>query len=78
MRHSYTRAVRIAGVVAAAALLAAACSSSKKASSNGGGTSGGGSPTNTLASQCGTSDPITLTVGLFGTFGFKEAGLYNA
>src|SRR5215468_3261164 len=78
MRHSYARAVRMAGVVAAAALLAAACSSSKKASSNGGGTSGGGSPTNTLASQCGTSDPITLTVGLFGTFGFKEAGLYNA
>ncbi len=78
MRHSYTRAVRMAGVVAAAALLAAACSSSKKASSNGGGTSGGGSPTNTLASQCGTSDPTTLTIGLFGTFGFKEAGLYNA
>jgi len=68
----------MAGVVAAAALLAAACSSSKKASSNGGGTSGGGSPTNTLASQCGTSDPTTLTIGLFGTFGFKEAGLYNA
>jgi cellobiose transport system substrate-binding protein len=81
MRHSYTRAVRIAGVVAAAALLAAACSSSKKASSNGGGTgsgTGSGTSPNTTASQCGTSDPTTLTIGLFGTFGFKEAGLYNA
>jgi cellobiose transport system substrate-binding protein len=27
---------------------------------------------------CGTTDPTTLTVGLFGTFGFKEAGLWDA
>jgi cellobiose transport system substrate-binding protein len=82
MRHSYTRTARIAGVVAAAALLAAACSSSKKSSSgNGGNTSGGNtasSSANTTAAQCGTSDQTTLTVGLFGTFGFKEAGLYDA
>jgi cellobiose transport system substrate-binding protein len=82
MRHSYTRAVQIAGVVAAAALLAAACSSSKKTSGGGAGSStpagGDSSSSNTTASQCGTSDQITLTVGLFGTFGFKEAGLYNA
>jgi cellobiose transport system substrate-binding protein len=78
MGHSYTRAVRVVGVVAAAALLAAACSSSKKSSANGAGGTGSSSSNNTAASQCGTSDQITLTVGLFGTFGFKEAGLYNA
>jgi cellobiose transport system substrate-binding protein len=27
---------------------------------------------------CGTSEDTTLTVGLFGTFGFKEAGLWDA
>ena len=27
---------------------------------------------------CGTTDDTTLTVGLFGTFGFKEAGLWDA
>ena len=26
---------------------------------------------------CGTTEPTTLTVGLFGTFGFKENGLYD-
>ncbi len=26
---------------------------------------------------CGTTDPTTVTVGLFGTFGFKENGLYD-
>ena len=26
---------------------------------------------------CGTSEPTTVTVGLFGTFGFKENGLYD-
>jgi cellobiose transport system substrate-binding protein len=75
MGHSYTRTVRVAGVVAAAALLAAACSSSKKSSAN---DVGAGSGTNTTASKCGTSDQITLTVGLFGTFGYKESGLYDA
>src|SRR4051812_16209948 len=30
------------------------------------------------AGPCGTTDDTTLTVGLFGTFGFKENGLYDA
>jgi cellobiose transport system substrate-binding protein len=30
------------------------------------------------AGPCGTTDDTTLTVGLFGTFGFKEAGLWDA
>jgi cellobiose transport system substrate-binding protein len=36
--------------------------------------------TNTTADAgpCGTTDNTTLTVGLFGTFGFKEAGLWDA
>jgi cellobiose transport system substrate-binding protein len=34
--------------------------------------------TSANAGPCGTTDPTTLTVGLFGTFGFKEAGLWDA
>jgi len=30
------------------------------------------------AGPCGTTEDTTLTVGLFGTFGFKEAGLWDA
>jgi cellobiose transport system substrate-binding protein len=47
----------------------AACSSSDNGSSG----------TNNAASSgpCGTTKPTTLTVGLFGTFGFKENGLYD-
>ena len=30
------------------------------------------------ASACGTSEPTTVTIGLFGTFGYKENGLYDA
>ena len=30
------------------------------------------------AGPCGTTDDITLTVGLFGTMGFKENGLWDA
>jgi cellobiose transport system substrate-binding protein len=32
----------------------------------------------TNAGPCGTTADTTLTVGLFGTFGFKEAGLWDA
>jgi cellobiose transport system substrate-binding protein len=32
----------------------------------------------TTAGPCGTTEDTTLTVGLFGTFGFKEAGLWDA
>jgi cellobiose transport system substrate-binding protein len=34
--------------------------------------------TSASASPCGTSDPTTVTIGLFGTFGYKEDGLYDA
>jgi cellobiose transport system substrate-binding protein len=64
MRHRLTRAARIASVLAAATLLAAACSSDKK---SGNGSTGGNG-----------TDKITLRMGLWGTFGFKEAGLYTA
>ena len=44
---------------------------------------GGGSSSNAATGSadpgpCGTTDDTTLTVGLFGTFGFKEAGLWDA
>src|SRR5919202_3754072 len=29
------------------------------------------------AGPCGTTEPTTITMGLFGTFGFKENGLYD-
>jgi cellobiose transport system substrate-binding protein len=64
MRPRITRAARVASVVAVAALLAAACSSSKKPKGNDKSNGGGGK--------------ITLRVGVFGTFGYKEAGLYDA
>jgi cellobiose transport system substrate-binding protein len=71
---------RIAALVAVTTLALAACSSS-----GGGGMSNtdaasapAGSASPAAANPCGTSDNITLTVGLFGTFGFKENGLYDA
>jgi cellobiose transport system substrate-binding protein len=46
------------------------------------GCGGNGSSASTAApadaGPCGTTDDTTLTVGLFGTFGFKEAGLWDA
>jgi cellobiose transport system substrate-binding protein len=45
------------------------------------GCGGGSSSTDaaaTTAGPCGTTENTTLTVGLFGTFGFKEAGLWDA
>ena len=46
------------------------------------GCGGNGSSANTAApadaGPCGTTADTTLTVGLFGTFGFKEAGLWDA
>jgi cellobiose transport system substrate-binding protein len=32
----------------------------------------------TSSGPCGTTKPTTVTMGLFGTFGFKENGLYDA
>ena len=63
--------------VAAGALLLAACSST----GSGDGTSssaGGGTTSAAAAGPCGTTADTTLTVGLFGTFGFKENGLWDA
>lgn len=57
-----TRGTAALGAAMAVALLAAGCGSG-----------------NSSTSASGSSDngPVTLNVGLFGTFGFKEAGLYD-
>lgn len=85
-----SRAAGLTAAVAAAALALAACSSSGGPSSDTSSSSAaagssasqasssGSATTSTAASTCGTSDNITLTVGLFGTFGMKENGLYDA
>ena len=73
MQHSQIKAsILRTSLVAVAALGLAACSSSG---------TGGSGPAPTLdakAGVCGTTAKTTLTVGLFGTFGFKENGLYDA
>ncbi len=77
MQHRTHRRVRLAGLATATALLATACSSSGGAGS----TADSKAPTTAAAAAagvCGTTDKTTLTVGLFGTFGFKENGLYDA
>jgi cellobiose transport system substrate-binding protein len=63
------RAIPLLALAASAALVLAGCGSNN--SSTTAGTSGSGGP-------CGTDKDTTLTVGLFGTFGFKEAGLWDA
>lgn len=66
-----SRIAALAAVTAIAALALSACSSS--------GSSGNGQQSPAAGSgECGTTENITLTVGLFGTFGFKENGLYDA
>jgi cellobiose transport system substrate-binding protein len=44
----------------------------------GGNSSSGGSTDAAGSGPCGTTADTTVTVGLFGTFGFKEAGLWDA
>jgi cellobiose transport system substrate-binding protein len=61
MFHS-TRRKAACGAALAVALLAAGC---------------GGSDSNDAAASDDPNAPVTLSVGLFGTFGFKEAGLYD-
>jgi cellobiose transport system substrate-binding protein len=39
--------------------------------------SGGSAADAKSSGPCGTTEPTTVTVGLFGTFGFKENGLYD-
>jgi cellobiose transport system substrate-binding protein len=75
MLRSSTPRRRVASLLAlatAGALVLAGCGSSSSSDTAGAGTSAGsGGP-------CGTTADTTLTVGLFGTFGFKEAGLWDA
>src|SRR3954451_6201887 len=56
-------------VVAIGALVLAGCGGNSSSSST-------AAPAD--AGPCGTTADTTLTVGLFGTFGFKEAGLWDA
>jgi cellobiose transport system substrate-binding protein len=65
-RHT---ALALTAALAAAALALSGCGSSSSGSDANGGAGTG---------PCGTKDKTTLTVGLFGTFGFKENGLYDA
>jgi cellobiose transport system substrate-binding protein len=67
--------VAVAATIAGAALALAGCSSG--GSSAGGSAAAAGSSA-AAANPCGTSATITLTIGLFGTFGYKENGLYDA
>ena len=59
--------------LAATAALAAACGGS---SSSSGSTAAAGSSA-AAATSAASTETITLTVGLFGTFGYKEAGLFD-
>jgi cellobiose transport system substrate-binding protein len=72
MQVRIRRSARAACLVAVTALSVAACSSSTK-------TGTAAAPTlDAKAGVCGTTAATTLTVGLFGTFGYKENGLYAA
>ena len=67
-----TRVVPLLALATAGALTLAGCGSGNSSDTAGAGSSAGsGGP-------CGTTADTTLTVGLFGTFGFKEAGLWDA
>ena len=72
MHRTAHRLAPAACLIVSAALALAACSSS------GSGKSTNSSSANAAAGPCGTTAQTTLTVGLFGTFGFKENGLYTA
>ena len=64
------RGTFLTATVGLAGLLAlTACSGSNDTSS--------GSSDVALDGPCGTKDQTTVTIGLFGTFGFKENGLYD-
>ncbi|RLV50774.1 extracellular solute-binding protein [Nocardioides mangrovicus] len=66
--HPLRRTATVVATLSVAALALAGCGSSSGSEANGGAGSG----------KCGTTDKTTLTVGLFGTFGYKENGLYDA
>jgi cellobiose transport system substrate-binding protein len=69
MRHSPSRrsAAALFATLTAASLVLAGCGSGGT-SANGGAGKG----------PCGTKEKTSVTVGLFGTFGFKENGLWDA
>jgi cellobiose transport system substrate-binding protein len=71
MPRSSTRrpGAALAALVAAGAVVLAGC---------GGTSSSESTDTSAQAGPCGTTADTTVTVGLFGTFGFKEAGLWDA
>jgi len=72
MHRTAHRLASVACLVVAAAVTLTACSSS------GGSKSSNSSSNNAAAGPCGTTAQTTLTIGLFGTFGYKENGLYDA
>ena len=61
-----------------ASLVAVAATSAIVLAGCGGNGSSAASTDAADAGPCGTTEPTTVTVGLFGTFGFKEAGLWDA
>jgi len=74
------------GLAAVAAVALAGCSSSKSNTAASTTPSSGGSASSSTAaspaasgggSPAANAAPVTITIGLFGTFGFKEAGLYD-
>ena len=75
MPRRTTRHRRVAPLLAIATagvfVLAGCGNGSSSDTADAGSSAGSGSP-------CGTTENTTLTVGLFGTFGFKEAGLWDA
>lgn len=70
----HPRRLTLVGAIAAGTVLVASCSSG---SSTAGGSSSSGSSSSAGGSSSGSTAKVTLNVGLFGTFGFKEAGLYR-
>ncbi|MCW2800273.1 MAG: carbohydrate transporter substrate-binding protein family [Aeromicrobium sp.] len=66
--RSRVRAVSLLAVATASALVLAGCGGSSDNNSSAGAGTG----------PCGTTAKTTVTVGLFGTFGFKENGLWDA
>ena len=65
MLRARKRTAAVLALVATGALLASGCSSSSSKPSSSGSSSGGG------------GQQVTLKIGLFGTFGYKETGLYD-
>src|SRR5882724_7375505 len=77
MRTATTaRAASTAGTVLLIGALIAGCGSSSKSTGSSGSTTGAAG--NTSSAPAPSAEKITLRLGLFGSFGYKEAGLYVA